>query len=429
MLLISGWPLLIFEPLFTMQLRNYQKEIAAKAQAILKRHKIVLLAAEVRTGKTLMALETARLYGAQHVLFLTKKMAMSSISWDYNTFWYASHFQLTVINNESVHKIPSEWYDLVIVDEVHRLSGFPKPSKQAKDIRARFHECPMILLSGTPAPESYAQMYHEFWISDASPWSHKKYKSFYRWADEYVNKRQIRTSYWFATDYSDADMGKVLGTMKHLMLTHTQEQSGFSTSVTEDVLHVRMKPSTYALAEKLTKDLVVQWKTELIMADTWVKLMMKLHQIYSGTVKFESWNSMTLDDSKAQFIKERFAGMRIGVYYNFKEELTMLKSVFGSELTESIEQFDSGSHRIIALQIVSGREWISLRHAEHIVFMNIQFSCTSYLQARDRMTTMERKENKIYWIFSEGGIEDKIYKTVLKKQDYTLRIFNRDFSL
>lgn len=101
-------------------------------------------------------------------------------------------------------------------------------------------------------------MYHEFWISDASPWSHKKYKSFYRWADEYVNKRQIRTSYGFATDYSDADMGKVLGTMKHLMLTHTQEQSGFSTSVTEEVLHVRMKPSTYALAEKLTKDLVVQ---------------------------------------------------------------------------------------------------------------------------------------------------------------------------
>lgn len=59
-----------------MQLRNYQKEIAAKAQAILKRHKIVLLAAEVRTGKTLMALETARLYGAKHVLFLTKKIAI-----------------------------------------------------------------------------------------------------------------------------------------------------------------------------------------------------------------------------------------------------------------------------------------------------------------------------------------------------------------
>lgn len=79
----------------------------------------------------------------------------------------------------------------------------------------------------------------------------------------------------------------------------------------------------------------------------------------------------------------------------------MLKSVFGNELTESIEQFDSGLHRIIALQIVSGREGISLRHAEHIVFINIQFSCTSYLQARDRMTTMERKENKIYWVFSE----------------------------
>lgn len=90
------------------------------------------------------------------------------------------------------------------------------------------------------------------------------------------------------------------------------------------------------------------------------------------------------------------------MYYNFKEELTMLKSVFGNELTESIEQFDSGSHRVIALQIVSGREGISLKHAEHLVFINIQYSATSYLQSRDRMTTLSRLNNHIYWVFSEG---------------------------
>lgn len=408
-----------------MQLRPYQIEIAKKAYQILSKYNIVLLAAEVRTGKTLMALETARLYWAKNVLFLTKKIAIWSIEMDYINFGYKEYFRITVINNESIHKIPPTGYDLVIVDEVHRLSWFPKPSKQAREIRQRVHQCPIILLSGTPAPESYSQLYHEFWISDSSPW--KKYKSFYRWADDYVNKKQIRTSYWFATDYSDADMGKALWAMRHLMITHTQEQSGFSTTVTEEVLHVPMKPSTYALAEKLKKDLVVQWKEELILADTWVKLMMKFHQIYSGTVKFESWNSKVLDDTKAQFIKTRFAGMKIGIYYNFKEELAMLKQVFGSELTESIDAFNADTHRVIALQIVSGREWISLRHAEHIVFMNIQFSCTSYLQARDRMTTMDRKENHIYWVFSEGWLEDHIYKTVRKKQDYTLRIFQHDY--
>jgi len=67
-----------------------------------------------------------------------------------------------------------------------------------------------------------------------------------------------------------------------------------------------------------------------------------------------------------------------------------------------------------------------LRNAEALVYYNIDFSATSYWQSRDRMTTKDRKYNKIYWVFSEGGIENKIYKAVLKKKDYTLNHFKRD---
>ena len=52
-----------------MELRQYQKEIAQKANDILLKLKIVYLCCEVRTGKTLMALETAKLFGANKVLF------------------------------------------------------------------------------------------------------------------------------------------------------------------------------------------------------------------------------------------------------------------------------------------------------------------------------------------------------------------------
>ena len=54
------------------QLRDYQIDIANQAVGILKINKIVYLSVEVRCGKTLMALETAKLYGAKKVLFLTK---------------------------------------------------------------------------------------------------------------------------------------------------------------------------------------------------------------------------------------------------------------------------------------------------------------------------------------------------------------------
>ena len=58
----------------------------------------------------------------------------------------------------------------------------------------------------------------------------------------------------------------------------------------------------------MKKDLVVQGNKEVILADTAVKLMSKLHQMYSGTVKFESGRSTVLDYTKAEFIYNKFAG-------------------------------------------------------------------------------------------------------------------------
>jgi len=42
---------------------------------------------------------------------------------------------------------------------------------------------------------------------------------------------------------------------------------------------------------------------------------------------------------------------------------------------------------------------------------------------------MERKENTIFWIFSKGGIEEKIYKSVQGKKDYTLSTFKKDYGI
>jgi len=41
-------------------LRDYQEELSTKAAEIVMEHNIVLLSAEVRTGKTIMALETIK---------------------------------------------------------------------------------------------------------------------------------------------------------------------------------------------------------------------------------------------------------------------------------------------------------------------------------------------------------------------------------
>jgi hypothetical protein len=408
-----------------MKLRDYQVDIANRAVGILSDLGIVYISMEVRTGKTLTALETARLYGAKRVLFLTKKKAISSILGDYENFGY--QFELTVMNDESMHKIEDPYnYDLVIHDEHHRFGSFPKPGMSTKLYRKMFVNKSMIFLSGTMSPESFSQIYHQFWVSSYSPF--RQYASFYRWADDYVFKFQKKINSFMVNDYTKGDEDKIMSAIAPYVITFTQQSAGFSTEIEEEVLYVEMSDKIKLIVKKLERDLVVEGKDEVILADTPVKLMQKLHQLWSGTVKFESGNSMVIDLSKAEFIKERFSGSKIGIFYKFKEELNALSQAFGPEnLTTDVDEFDNEGYQVIALQIVSGREGISLKNADYLVFYNIDFSATSYWQARDRLSFLGRLTNKIYWIFSSGGIEDKIYKAVKAKKKYTVNIFKKDY--
>ena len=406
-----------------MNLRDYQIELSQKAVEILRVKKIVYLSMEVRTGKTLTSLETAKLYGAKRVLFLTKKKAISSIIDDYNKFNYANYFELEVINDESMSKVLGK-FDLVIHDEHHRFGAFPKPGKYTKEFAQRFYMLPMIFLSGTPTPESFSQIYHQFWVSNYSPFGEQ---TFYNWASNYVNVKQKQVSYGLFNDYSDANVELINNKIKDYLVTFTQKQAGFETEVKENIMYCDMKPITYKLIEKLSKDLVIEGENETILGDTAVKLMSKFHQMYSGTIKFESGNTMILDDSKAKFIKERFNGIKIAIFYKFKAELELLKEIFKDELTTDLDEFNN-TNKSIAYQIVSGREGVNLSKAKYLVYFNIDFSATSYFQSRDRLTTKDRLSNEIFWIFAKGGIEQNIYKTVKNKKKYTSNYFKKDYA-
>ena len=408
------------------QLRDYQVDIATKGHGILARAGILYLGMQVRTGKTATALEVARLYNAKNVLFLTKKKAIDNILDDYAEFSYDKYFTITVTNDESMHKIVGK-FDLVIHDEHHRFSAIPKPGTATKMFRKMFSHLPMVFLSGTPSPETFSQMYHQFWVSDRSPWIN--YSNFYKWAHDYVNITQKRIGSFMHNDYTGGIEAKIMGDISHLMLTYTQEAAGFTSEIKETVLYVDMKPSTVSIIDKLMKDLVVEGKDEVILADTAAKLMQKMHQLWSGTCKFESGNSMVIDTSKAEFIKQHFAGSKLAMMYIFKEELNLISQVFGAEnITNDLDEFNSTDKHFVG-QVVSSREGISLKAADYLVMYNIQHSAVSYFQAKDRLTTIDRPNNEVFWIFSNGGIEEKIYKVVKAKKKYTTNIFKKDYRI
>tara|TARA_B100000780_G_scaffold28420_1_gene18011 strand:+ start:1839 stop:3074 length:1236 start_codon:yes stop_codon:yes gene_type:complete len=407
-----------------MEFRDYQLEIIDKGADLIEKHGFVYLAMEVRTGKTLTSLGICDKIGATNILFVTKKKAIGSIEGDYKMF--NPKFAITVINYESLHKIDvvNQIFDVVILDEAHGLGAFPKKSKRCESIRrlVAISKAKVMLLSGTPTPESYSQIYHQVNFIPKNPF--KQFVNFYKFAQKYVDVKQRKINSFFINDYS-CGKEEILDVMKPYMISYSQKEAGFVVQTDEEVLYVDIKEETRGLIRKIKKDLVIEGKEEVVLADTPVKLMTKVHQLCSGTIKFESGKSMVVDYTKAEYIHDKFKDQKIGIFYKFKEELAALKEVFGDDLCTDLETFNS-TDKSIALQIVSGREGISLRQADSLVYYNIDFSATSYWQSRDRMTTKDRLHNKIYWIFSKGGIEDDIYKAVVKKKDYTLNHFKKD---
>ena len=406
-----------------IQLRDYQESIVKTATEVIKQNGFVYLAMEVRTGKTLTSLSIATKLNAQKVLFITKKKAISSIEKDYDML--RPTYFLHTINYESLHKVSYDLdWDLIIVDEAHSMGKLQKPSKRARDVKMRIlkSKANVILMSGTPTPESYSQMYHQVYGIPNNPF--KEYTNFYKFAHKYINIKIKPINGMQIRDYSQG-LPTIMDAMKPYTIAYSQKEAGFKVKTTEKVLEVEMEKTTYELASELKKKLVIEGKREVILADTPVKLMTKLHQLYSGTIKFESGNSDILDYSKARFIRSKFKKKKVGIFYVFKAELKALKHAYGDELTTELSEFEQ-SDKSIALQIVSGREGISLKQADCLVYYNIAFSATSYWQSKDRMTTKERLENDVYWIFSRGGIEKKIYKAVTDKKDYTLSHFRKD---
>ena len=412
-------------------LRPYQKEISEKAHKILLSKGLVYLSMEVRTGKTLTALNVCKLYHTGwdnfKVIIVTKKKAIKDIQQQCEDF----NIKATVINYESVTKIDSSNLDILILDEAHSIGAFPKPTNRFKDIKSILTKenkhTRVIYLSGTPSPESYSQLFHQFKVSDQyTPF--KDYVNFYKWSKTFVNETQKRVANGFmATDYSDAKKTKIDEILKPYFISYTQDEAGFKQQVNEEVLTVKMKDITYSLIKKLVKDDIIEGKENVILADTAVKKQSKIHQLNSGTIKFEDGTSKTIDTSKAEFIKSKFKGKKIAIFYIFKQEFELLKEIFPNFTLEPTE-FNTSNELVFLGQIRSVREGLNLSSADCLIMYNIDFSAISYLQGKDRMTSKDRiKENKVYWIFAKDGIEEKIYKSVINKKDYTLSYFKRDY--
>jgi hypothetical protein len=212
------------------------------------------------------------------------------------------------------------------------------------------------------------------------------------------------------------------------MITFTQEEAGFESFVEEEILKVPMSEKVTWAVKTLKRDKIFTTRGgAVVLGDTAVKEMGKVHQLCSGTVKTEKGEMIVFDYSKAQFIKDKFEGKRVAIFYKYVAEMAQLRVVFNPGVFTDPQEFNNSEGPAVFIsQFQSGREGTDLSTADCIIMYNIDFSALSYWQARARLQTKDRvKSAMVYWIFTEGGIEEQIYKVVQNKKDFTTQHYKR----
>ena len=141
------------------------------------------------------------------------------------------------------------------------------------------HDPKVILLSGTPTPESFSQMYHQVCSIPGNPFS--DYKNFYQFCKHHVDVKQRRINGLFMNDYSRG-RESILKEMKPYTISFTQKEAGFVVDTNEEVLWVDLEDSTKEMIKTLNKDRILKGSEEVVLADTPVKLMTKTQLIVTG---------------------------------------------------------------------------------------------------------------------------------------------------
>ena len=388
---------------------QHQIDISSQALNILRKHMIVYLAMQERTGKTLTSILICEQTKCNNILVITKKKAL--VGWVDTLSKYEHNKNYECINYESLHKCKFK-PDLVIIDEAHsNLGAYPKIGKTWKEVFKFTKGKPIIYLSATPSAQTYAQLYHQFKLSSWSPWI--KYPSFYNWHKDYGIENIIYLGGRQIKQYNEVKSTKVMKDVEHLFISYTRTELGFEHEPNDILHYVDLSSEIKEYYNSLLKDRVANVAGTEVIADTVMALRTKLHQIEGSTLKQEDKNIFLSKLDKIDYILKTWGDSKdLVIFYQYQNELSLLKQTFKSATI---------------LQGTSFAEGVDLSMYETCVVYSMDFSTAKYTQRRARQCNMRRDTPiDFHFLLVKGAISEQVYQTVaVNRTNFVDSYFNK----
>jgi hypothetical protein len=395
----------------------HQVDAIAEVESKLSQLGCVYVAGEMRTGKTLISLLATKHYN--NVLIVTKKNAMSG--WN-ETIEATELSNRTIINYQSIHKIEGT-FDCIILDESHtNISSFPQMATTAKKVFAMTKNSDVVFLSGTPSPESFAQLYHQFAMAHSkNPFA--RYKDFYEWFDTFGIEQSFEINDRVVISYKQTKAVEVLEAIKPFIVTLTQHEADFASEVAIQAVYVDAEPMLYEMMKDLKTDSHIAIADMEIVAKTPLSKMQKIHQLSSGTLKTELL-SFDVSTHKVDWISSNCNSYKkVLILTNYIQEVKLLLKYLPNT-TDDLNEFQFGSKKYFVGNAKSYCEGTDFSYCDVLVLYSLNFSSAVFQQSVQRLSHKLREDNPtVYVLMTANSIDELVFDSVNSKKDFTSRYY------
>ena len=343
---------------------------------------------------------------------------------------YRETADVYITNYETIawleHNQMFDRFDTIIFDESARLkSSATQRFKLLKKVMKR-KDFSLILLSGTPTPNTIADLWSQIGLMDKGA---RLETTLGRFRDKYMNagQRNKYTGLVYNWEPKPNALEEVTNKIKDIAFS-LQAKDYLTLPKETPIFHsIELSKRVMSSYSDLKKDLVAEYQNQEITAVNAATALTKLLQVTSGAVYDANKDVILVHTDKFDFITELLEDDQAPVlmFYNYKHSLVRIMTAFPEAQMvseKSIADWKAGKIKMLIGHPQSIGEGLNLQNniaeVAHIIWFDLFFSSSLYQQGNARVLRQgQTVPVLVHHLIAKGTVDEHVIKVLDGKID------------
>lgn len=307
----------------------------------------------------------------------------------------------------------------LMLDESSMIQN--EKTKRTKYI-LKMHPDNIILLSGTPTSGKYERLWSQAHLLGWNITKSKYNKIYVNWDTMYLGVQKFKV---VNKDHPYKNVQRLKRKLREHGAVFMKTEDVFELPE-QNFIPIKVKQSSNY--RKFLKDKYLEFDNQELLGDTALTYLLGLRQL-SGVYSKEKLDRLSdLIDSTED---------RLIIFYNFDHELDEIVKIAKNKIrpvsivngkTKNLTNYETKDDSITLIQYQAGSMGLNLQKSNKIVYFTPPQQSELYEQSKKRIHRIGQDRPCFYYnLIVEKSVEERIYRALKERRDYTDELFKSDF--